>query len=224
MKTTIDIIYFNPATESVKLHWAVTGMLARAYGARHAYSVLLDDGAIDVYFTIETFGPGYGGSRKVIWADTRPAIIKANNNRPLIFFSDIIGADTLRLIMDKQLTDKSLAALYYSVLLRLKETTTFSMFNSDVWNEYKKMYPDLEPDFPCDCKDCQEERKEKEIDALILPIVNLLRKTIRENTQEEKKGEGKDCGCSQDEFCSCELPTAREKKDISKQFNFFNRL
>ena len=204
MKTTLDIIYFTPADESVKLHWAITGLLSKQYGARHAYGVLLDGGSVDAYFTDKSLQFRPGTFSKVIWVDTRPAIIKANYNRPLIFFADTIGPDTLRLILDKQLTDKSLAALYYSVLLKLKETSTFSMFNSEVWNEYKKMYPDLEPDFPCNCKDCQEEREEKEIDALIRPIVNLLKKRIRENTQEAK--EDRESHSSIDEAVRCSCP------------------
>jgi len=202
MKTTLDIIYFNPATESVKLHWAVTGMLARAYGARHAYSVLLDEGAIDVYFTDTSFQARVGSFSKVIWVDTRPAIMKANDNLPFILVSNTIGADTIRLILNKQLTDKSLASLYYSVLLTLNETSLYKSINREVWNEYKKMYPDLEPDFPCDCKDCQEQKEEKEIAALILPIVNLLKKTIRE--QKKGKKEPESCECSRDEYCSCQ--------------------
>lgn len=161
MKTTLDIIYFNPATESVKLHWAVTGMLARAYGARHAYSVPLDDGAIDLYFTDESFEPRYGNASKVIWVDTRPAIMKANDNLPLILVSNTIGAYTVRLIRDKQLTDKSLAALYYSVLLTLNETSLYKSINTEVWNEYKKMYLGLEDEGFCECKDCQEQKKKK---------------------------------------------------------------
>jgi len=221
MKTTLDIIYFNPTTESVKLHWAVTGMLARAYGARHAYSVLLDDGAIDVYFTDTSFQARVGSFSKVIWVDTRPAIMKANDNLPFILVSNTIGADTIRLILNKQLTDKSLASLYYSVLLTLNETSLYKSINPEVWNEYKKMYLGLEDEGFCECKDCQQQKEEKEIDALILPIVNLLRKRIRENTQEEKKEEEKGCGCSQ---CTCELPKGRENEDIFTQFSFFNRL
>jgi len=208
MKTTLDIIYFNPATESVKLHWAVTGMLARAYGARHAYSVSLDEGAIDVYFTdtsfqarVGSFG-SFGSFSKVIWVDTRPAIMKANDNLPFILVSNTIGADTLRLILNKQLTDKSLAALYYSVLLTLNETSLYKNINEKVWNEYKKMYLGLEDEGFCECKDCQEERNEKEIDALILPIVNLLKKRIREEKKEKKEPES--CECSRDEYCSCQ--------------------
>lgn len=202
MKTTLDIIYFNPATESVKLHWAVTGMLARAYGARHAYSVLLDEGAIDLYFTDESFEPRYGHASKVIWVDTRPAIMKANDNLPFILVSNTIGAYTVRLIRDKQLTDKSIAALYYSVLLTLNETSLYKSINEKVWNEYKKMYLGLEDEGFCECKDCQEERNEKEIDALILPIVNLLKKRIREEKKEKKEPES--CECSRDEYCSCQ--------------------
>jgi hypothetical protein len=202
MKTTLDIIYFNPATESVKLHWAVTGMLARAYGARHAYSVLLDDGAIDVYFTDTSFQARVGSFSKVIWVDTRPAIMKANDNLPFILVSNTIGADTIRLILNKQLTDKSLASLYYSVLLTLNETSLYKSINTGVWNEYKKMYLGLESEGFCECKDCQEEREEKEIAALILPIVNLLKKTIRE--QKEGKKEPESCECSRDEYCSCQ--------------------
>jgi hypothetical protein len=202
MKTTLDVIYFNPATESIKLHWAVTGMLARAYGARHAYSVLLDDGAIDLYFTDESFEPRYGNASKVIWVDTRPAIMKANDNLPLILVSNTIGAYTVRLIRDKQLNDKSIAALYYSVLLTLNETSLYKSINTEVWNEYKKMYLGLEGEGFCECKDCQEEKEEKEIAALILPIVNLLKKTIRE--QKEGKKEPESCECSRDEYCSCQ--------------------
>ena len=202
MNASCEFVQFTPADESVKLHWAITGLLARLHGARHAWGILLDGGTIDVYYTDESFQPRYGTASKVIWVDTRPAIIKANNNRPLIFFSDIIKADTIRLILNKQLTDRSLASLYYSVLLRLKETSDFNKFQTKVWNEYKKMYPDLEPDFPCDCKDCQEEREEKEIDALILPIVNLLKKRLREEKKEKK--EPQDCECTRDEYCSCQ--------------------
>jgi hypothetical protein len=189
MKTTLDIIYFTPADESVKLHWAVTGMLARAYGARHAYGVLLDGGSVDAYFTDKSLQFRPGSFSKVIWVDTRPAIIKANYNRPLIFFADTIGPDTLRLILNKQLTDKSLASLYYSILLKLKETSAYSMFSTEVWNEYKKMYPDLEPDFPCDCKDCQEEINEKEIDALIQPLISHLQLVIEQLKKQQQARE-----------------------------------
>jgi hypothetical protein len=120
--------------------------------------------------------------------------------------------------------DKNLATLYLSVLMTLKQDHYFLSMNPRVWLTYTSMYPGLAPEDSCDCEDCQEERKEKEIDALILPIVNLLRKRIRENTQEEKKQEGESCGCARDEFCGCELPTPRDKEDIFTQFSFFNRL
>jgi hypothetical protein len=63
------------------------------------------------------------------------------------------------------------------------------------------MYLGLEGEGFCECKDCQEEKEEKEIAALILPIVNLLKKTIRE--QKAGKKEPESCECSRDEYCSC---------------------
>lgn len=187
MSIRFDSIHFTPADKAVELHWAVTGLLARAHGARHGYGVVLDGGSIDVYFTNNSFEPRYGTARKVIWADTRPAIVKANNNRPLIFFSDILQESTIRNIINAQLTDKSIASLYYSLLTKLKATGHYTMIHSDVWHEYTKMYPDLEPDFPCDCKDCQEERKEKEIDALILPIKQHLQQVLEQVLEQLKK-------------------------------------
>jgi hypothetical protein len=119
--------------------------------------------------------------------------------------------------------DKNLATLYLSVLMTLKQDHYFLSMNPRVWLTYTSMYPGLAPEGFCECKDCQEEREEKEIDALILPIVNLLKKRIREDIKKKEEGE-KDCECSQDEFCSCEVVTPENKKDVSYQCNCYNRL
>lgn len=189
MSIRFDSIHFTPADKAVELHWAVTGLLARAHGARHGYGVVLDGGSIDVYFTDDSFEPRYGTAQKVIWADTRPAIIKANNSRPLIFFSDILQESTIRNIINTQLTDKSIASLYYSLLTKLKATGHYTMIHSDVWHEYRKMYPDLDDEAFCECESCQADRKQKEIDALILPIKQHLQQVLEQLKKERQARE-----------------------------------
>ena len=203
MNASCEFVHFTPADEFVKLHWAVTGLLARTYEAKWAYSAWLDEGSIDVYFANKQKSFYLVPSDyKAIWVDTRPAIMKANNNQPLIFWSSLVSPGFIQKHMEDPDYDRNLATLYRTVLMTLKQDSYFKAIKANVWKEYEKMYPDLEPDFPCDCKDCQEEKEEKEIAALILPIVNLLKKRLREEKREKKEPE--DCECTRDEYCSCQ--------------------
>lgn len=222
MNASCEFVNFTPADEFVKLHWAITGMLARTYEAKWAYSAWLDEGSIDVYFANKQKSFYLVPSDyKAIWVDTRPAIMKANNNQPLIFWSDFISPGFIENYMQDPDKDRNLAALYLSVFMLLNQDSYFKAIKAKVWQEYVKMYPGLKADYDCECSDCQKEREEKEIDALILPILNHLKKRIRED---KKKKEEKDCECSQDEFCSCEVVTPTEKENTSYQCNCYNRL
>ena len=200
MNDSCTFVRFTPADESVKLHWAITGLLSRTYDAKWAYSAWLDDGSIDVYFANKQKSFYLVPSDyKAIWVDTRPAIMKANNNQPLIFWSSAVSPGFIQRNMENPDKDRNLAALYLSVLTLLKQDSYFKAVNAKVWQEYVKMYPGLKADYDCECSDCQKEKEEKEIDALILPIVNHLKKRIR-----EEKKEPQDCECTRDEYCSCQ--------------------
>jgi hypothetical protein len=220
MNADCTFVHFTPADENVKLHWAITGMLARTYEAKWAYSVWLDEGSIDVYFANKQKSFYLVPSDyKAIWVDTRPAIMKANGNKPLIFWSSAVSPGFIQRHMEDPDKDRNLATLYLTVLILLKQDSYFKAVNARVWQEYVKMYPGLKADYDCECSDCQKEREEKEIDALILPIVNHLKKRIREEIKKEER-DG-DCECSQDEFCSCELPPCGNKECVPYQCNCF---
>ena len=221
MNASCEFVHFTPADENVTLHWAITGMLARTYEAKWAYSAWFGAGSINVYFTQARTTYYYLGNIKAIWVDTRPAIMEANGNKPLIFWSSVVAPGLIENYMQDPDKDRNLATLYLSVLMLLKQDSYFKAIKAKVWQEYVKMYPGLKADYDCECSDCQKEREEKEIDALILPILNHLKKRIRED---KKKEEEKDCECSQDEFCSCEVVTPENKKDVSYQCNCYNRL
>ena len=202
MNASCEFVQFTPADESVKLHWAITGMLSRMYDAKYAYGVSFGDSSIDVYFATRYESFYRPGDTKAIWVDTRPSVMRANNNRPLIFWSSAVSVDLIRGLIEDPGGNKNLAAIYLSVLTLLKQDSYFKAVNAKVWQEYVKMYPGLKADYDCECSDCQKEREEKEIDALILPIVNLLKKRIREEKREKK--EPQDCECTRDEYCSCQ--------------------
>lgn len=191
MNADCTFVHFTPADENVKLHWAITGMLARTYEAKWAYSAWLDEGSIDVYFANKQKSFYLVPSDyKAIWVDTRPAIMKANGNKPLIFWSSAVSPGFIQRHMEDPDGDRNLATLYLTVLILLKEDSYFKAVNARVWQEYVKMYPGLKADYDCECSDCQKEREEKEIDALILPIVNHLKKRIREDKKKkEEKGD-----------------------------------
>lgn len=142
----------------------------------------------------------FGVEKFCYWVDGREAVYRANGNKPLILCT--VGYFKLE-------TMNNLEDAYYNmVYFRLNPPGEYK-FPPEIIHalhiEYIGKGNHLERQCPiCEEKRLEEQTKQKEIDALILPIVQYLKAKLQENTTKTKDVfKGKDLV----EYCDyCELP------------------